>query len=174
MPQDSSLPFREKRLLFQVIYSLEKGKDVPSAAKQLAPFLKPSFAGDGINISGLPTNLDALWPTRAAPGSSMCSRIPPIGGQIHRHDILVAQDQRSYPEFQLRALFADGDRVGARAGLHRFRNPHQRRCLDRRFGRRHPSLRRWAIHCIRLQPYPANLGMVANWNRVRSRPAANT
>jgi len=39
MPQGSSLPFREKRLLFQVIYSLEKGKDVPSEAKQLAPFL---------------------------------------------------------------------------------------------------------------------------------------
>jgi glycosyltransferase involved in cell wall biosynthesis/2-polyprenyl-3-methyl-5-hydroxy-6-metoxy-1,4-benzoquinol methylase len=38
-PQGSSLPFREKRLLFQVIYSLEKGKDVPSEAKQLAPFL---------------------------------------------------------------------------------------------------------------------------------------
>jgi glycosyltransferase involved in cell wall biosynthesis/2-polyprenyl-3-methyl-5-hydroxy-6-metoxy-1,4-benzoquinol methylase len=39
MPPDSSLPFREKRLLFQTIYSLKKGRDVPSAARQLAPFL---------------------------------------------------------------------------------------------------------------------------------------
>jgi glycosyltransferase involved in cell wall biosynthesis/2-polyprenyl-3-methyl-5-hydroxy-6-metoxy-1,4-benzoquinol methylase len=39
-PQNSSLPFRERRILARVIYSLEKGKNIPSAAKQLAPFLK--------------------------------------------------------------------------------------------------------------------------------------
>jgi glycosyltransferase involved in cell wall biosynthesis/2-polyprenyl-3-methyl-5-hydroxy-6-metoxy-1,4-benzoquinol methylase len=39
MPHDSSLPFREKRLLFQTIHSLKKDRDVPSAARQLAPFL---------------------------------------------------------------------------------------------------------------------------------------
>jgi hypothetical protein len=40
MPKNSALPFRERLLLFQTIYSLEKGRNVPSAAKQLAPFLK--------------------------------------------------------------------------------------------------------------------------------------
>jgi glycosyltransferase involved in cell wall biosynthesis/2-polyprenyl-3-methyl-5-hydroxy-6-metoxy-1,4-benzoquinol methylase len=45
MPKDPSLPSREKRRLFQIVYSLENGKDVSFAAKQLAPVLKLQLGG---------------------------------------------------------------------------------------------------------------------------------